>query len=221
MKKYIVLFLLSAATLVAQNSLDLGTFNKVTAFDRIDVTLVESNQNKAIITGAAIQNVQFINKNGELKIRMSLEESFQGDLVSVLVYYKNVDALEANEGARISAQNSIKTSSLELIIKEGAQIDFEIETDRLISKGFAGGEIDINGTANYSTIILTAGAVFNAKNLTTKQTEVTVTAGGEAYVFAKDVLSAKVRAGGSVYYKGKPATLNQKTVAGGTIKQLL
>lgn len=221
MKKYIVLFLLSAATLVAQNSLDLGTFNKVTAFDRIDVTLVESNQNKAIITGAAIQNVQFINKNGELKIRMSLEESFQGDLVSVLVYYKNVDALEANEGARISAQNSIKTSSLELIIKEGAQIDIEIETDRLISKGFAGGEIDINGTANYSTIILTAGAVFNAKNLTTKQTEVTVTAGGEAYVFAKDVLSAKVRAGGSVYYKGKPATLNQKTVAGGTIKQLL
>ena len=195
MKKYIVLFLLSAATLVAQNSLDLGTFNKVTAFDRIDVTLVESNQNKAIITGAAIQNVQFINKNSELKIRMSLEESFQGDLVSVLVYYKNIDALEANEGARISAQNSIKTSSLELIVKEGAQIDIEIETDRLISKGFAGGEIDINGTANYSTITLTAGAVFNAKNLTTKQTEVTVTAGGEAYVFAKDVLSAKVRAG--------------------------
>ena len=221
MKKYIVLFLLNTATLVAQNSLDLETFNKVTAFDRIDVTLVESNQNKAIITGAAIQNVQFINKNGELKIRMSLEESFQGDLVSVLVYYKNVDALEANEGARISAQNSIKTSSLELIVKEGAQIDIEIETDRLISKGFAGGEIDINGTANYSTITLTAGAVFNAKNLTTKQTEVTVTAGGEAYVFAKDVLSVKVRAGGSVYYKGKPATLNQKTVAGGTIKQLL
>ena len=221
MKKYIVLFLLSAATLVAQNSLDLGTFNKVTAFDRIDVTLVESNQNKAIITGAATQDVQFINKNGELKIRMSLEESFQGDLVSVLVYYKNLDALEANEGARISAQNSIKTSSLELIVKEGAQIDIEIETDRLISKGFAGGEMVINGTANYSTITLTAGAVFNAKNLTTKQTEVTVTAGGEAYVFAKDVLSAKVRAGGSVYYKGKPATLNQKTVAGGTIKQLL
>lgn len=221
MKKYIILFLLSAATLVAQNSIDLGTFNKVTAFDRIDVTLVESNQNKAIITGAATQDVQFINKNGELKIRMSLEESFQGDLVSVLVYYKNVDALEANEGARISAQNSIKTSSLELIVKEGAQIDIEIETDRLISKGFAGGEMDINGTANYSTITLTAGAVFNAKNLTTKQTEVTVTVGGEAYVFAKDVLSAKVRAGGSVYYKGKPATLNQKTVAGGTIKQLL
>lgn len=221
MKKYIVLFLLSAATLVAQNSLDLGTFNKVTAFDRIDVTLVESNQNKAIITGAATQDVQIINKNGELKIRMSLEESFQGDLVYVLVYYKNVDALEANEGARISAQNSIKTSSLELIVKEGAQIDIEIETDRLISKGFAGGEMDIKGTANYSTITLTAGAVFNAKNLTTKQTEVTVTAGGEAYVFAKDVLSAKVRAGGSVYYKGKPATLNQKTVAGGTIKQLL
>ena len=152
---------------------------------------------------------------------MSLEESFQGDLVSVLVYYKNVDALEANEGARISAQNSIKTSSLELIVKEGAQIDIEIEADRLISKGFAGGEIVINGTTNYSTITLTAGAVFNAKNLTTKQTEVTVTAGGEAYVFTKDVLSAKVRAGGSVYYKGKPATLNQKTVAGGTIKQLL
>ena len=221
MKKYILLFLLSAATLVAQNSLDLGTFNKVTAFDRIDVTLVESNQNKAIITGAAIQNVQFINKNGELKIRMSLEESFQGDLVQVLVYYKNVDALEANEGARISTQNSIKTSSLELIVKEGAQSDIEIETDRLISKGFAGGEIDINGTTNYSTITLTAGTVFNAKNLTTKQTEVTVTAGGEAYVFTKDVLSAKVRAGGSVYYKGKPATLNQKTVAGGTIKQFL
>lgn len=221
MKKYIVLFLLSAANLFAQKSIDLGSFDKVTVFDRIDVMLVESSQNKAQISGADASDVEFINKNGELKIRMAIEESFQGDMVSVVVYYTNLNALEANEGAYISSQNVLKSKSLELIVKEGAQINIDIETDRLITKGFAGGEIDVKGIANYSSIKLTAGAIFNAKYLITKQTEVKVTAGGEAIVNVNEVLNAKTQAGGSIYYKGNPEIVNQKKIAGGTIKKLL
>ena len=58
------------------------------------------------------------------------------------------------------------------------------------------------------------------KNLITKQTTITGNAGGEADVYATDLVDAKVRAGGTILIYGKPKQINQKVVAGGSIEQV-
>ena len=97
-----------------------GDFNKVTAFDRIDVMLIPGNENIVQLEGNQADEVELINKNGELKIRMPLTKLLDGDNISVTVYYKNLTAVEANEGSRIACGDKIKATSFDIIAKEGS-----------------------------------------------------------------------------------------------------
>ena len=85
MKKiiYSILFLSSIA--FAQTEKSVGDFNKVTSFDKIDVLLIPATENKVILQGANSEEVEFVNNNGELKIRLPLGKLLKGPLVSILL----------------------------------------------------------------------------------------------------------------------------------------
>ena len=57
-----------------------GDFNKVTTFDRIDVMLIPANENIVQLDGKNAEDVELVNKNGELKIRMPLEKILGGSI---------------------------------------------------------------------------------------------------------------------------------------------
>ena len=93
MKKIVYSLLLISSIAFAQTKKQVGDFTKVTAFDKIDVNLVASTQNKVVLTGANSQEVEVINKSGELKIRMPLTKMLSGDDVSATVYYKKLNLI--------------------------------------------------------------------------------------------------------------------------------
>ena len=65
-----------------------------------------------------------------------------------------------------------------------------------------------------------ANSELKASNFISKQSTVSVSAGGEASIHATDFVDAKVKAGGEIYIYGSPKQINQKTVIGGTIKEM-
>ncbi len=67
-----------------------------------NVKLIASNENKAVISGTRESEVEFVNKNGELKIRMPFPKLLSGDAISIKLYFKNIDGVEANEGSFVS-----------------------------------------------------------------------------------------------------------------------
>ncbi|MBP6585976.1 MAG: DUF2807 domain-containing protein, partial [Flavobacterium sp.] len=67
---------------------------------------------------------------------------------------------------------------------------------------------------------ITSGGELKASNFISKQSTVSVSAGGEASIHATDFVDAKVKAGGEIYIYGSPKQINQKTVIGGTIKEM-
>ena len=83
MKKIIYSLLVFSSIAFGQTEKNVGDFTKVTSFDQIDVLLVKSNENKAVIDGKGASEVEFVNKNGELKIRMPLNKILKGDDISV------------------------------------------------------------------------------------------------------------------------------------------
>ena len=69
-----VLFLFLIQTVRPQDgkiSMNLTKFTEVKAFDGISVNLIKSNEDKAVITGANTDKVNFVNTDGILKIRMA------------------------------------------------------------------------------------------------------------------------------------------------------
>jgi Putative auto-transporter adhesin, head GIN domain len=218
MKKLVVLsFVLISNLFFGQITKSVGDFNKVTSFDQIDVRLIQGSENKIILSGNGADEVELINKNGELKIRMPLAQTMTGDNISVTVYYKKIDAVEANEGSRISSEDIFEGFNFNIIAKEGAKVELLLKVDSATVKISSGAIVKLEGTAKNQDAVINSGGQLEAENLKTTQTTVTVNAGGEAEIFATDFVDAKTRAGGSIIVYGKPKQLNQKNVLGGTI----
>lgn len=219
MKIIIFSLLLISQITFSQTEKEVGDFNKVTSFDKIDITLIASNQNKVVLSGSDSDKVEVVNKNGELKIRMPLNRLLDGDNISATVYYKNINAIEANEGSRISSNEVFKTASFDIIAKEGAEVRINLNVTSLTIKSSSGAIVTLIGEATTQAAISNTGGILNASKLKTTITNVTVNAGGNAEVNASDVVDAKVRAGGKILIFGKPKQINQKTVVGGIIEQ--
>ena len=219
MKKIIYSLLLISSIAFSQTEKSVGDFNKVTAFDQIDVTLIPGNENKVLLTGSGSEEVELVNKNGELKIRMPLTRLLDGGNVSATVYYKNIDAVEANEGSRIASESVFIATSFDIKAKEGSEIKIKLQVDRLTARVANGSTIQLSGTAKNQEVLVNSGGIYEAEKLVTNQTVITVNAGGESDVYATDLVEAKIRAGGDIIIFGKPKQINQKIVAGGTIKE--
>ncbi len=220
MKKLVYsLLFISSLGFSQENSKEVGDFSKVTSFDKIDVTLIASDENKVVLNGKDSDKVELVNKNGELKIRLPITRLLDGDNISATVYYKNIDAVEANEGSRISCDNVFKTTSFDIIAKEGAEVKVAVDVSSITIKTSSGAKVNVSGKANSQTAVSNSGGLLYASNLQTTNTNVTVNAGGNAEVKASDVVDAKVRAGGKIIIYGKPKQINEKTIAGGKIEQ--
>ena len=218
MKKLLFILLLISSLTYAQTEKKVGDFNKVTAFDQITVELIASEENKVVLSGTNSDVVEVVNKNGELKLRMPLTNLLKGNQVNAKVYYTDLTAIEANEGSQISSDSSIKAIGFDIIAKEGSKIDINLEVSNLNVKITSGGIVKIAGTAKNQDVVISAGAIYEAKELTTEQTVISINAGGEATIFATKLADAKAIAGGDIMIYGNPSQVNKKTFAGGRIK---
>jgi hypothetical protein len=219
MKKLVYFLLFITSISFSQTEKEVGNFNKVTSFDKIDVVLVPSSENKVLLNGSGSNEVELVNKNGELKIRLPLTRLLSGDNISATVYYKKLDAVEANEGSRISSEATFNSTAFDIIAKEGSEIKIKIATERVTVKVSNGSKVQLEGKATNQDVLINSGGIYEAEKLITNQTIITANAGGEATIYATDFVDAKVRAGGNITIYGKPKQINQKIVAGGRIEE--
>jgi hypothetical protein len=219
MKKLVLSLLLISTVALAQQTKKVGDFNKVTAFDQIDVFLVQASENKVVLEGKGANDVEVINKNGELKIRMPLTKLLEGDNISVTVYFKNLTAVEANEGSRIACGDKIEVTAFDIKAKEGSEVKLILDVARLTARSANGSKIILQGSAGNQEVLVNSGGMYDAATFETEQTTITGNAGGEAEIFATDLVEAKLRAGGDIIIYGKPKQINQKVIAGGTIRE--
>lgn len=217
MKKIVFGFLIVFAQLAySQITKNFGDFNSVKAYDRINVTLVKSSENKVEISGDN-SDVEIVNKNGELKIRMIPTKIMQGDKVSVTVFYENLNEIQASQGSKITSEDAVESGILNITSNEGSILNLKIEADILNAKTNSGGIINISGTAKTQDVLVNSGANFNGRNLKSEVTSVTTNAGGNADVYASKTLTATNRAGGNINVYGSPENRNTKNMLGGKI----
>lgn len=209
--------ILSTSISFAQVEKNLGDYNSLKVYDRIPVELIKSNTNKVVITGELEKEVEAVNKNGELKIKMNSLNLLSGTKVKVKVYYENLYDIQASQGSQITSEDKIDSSILKLTSNEGSSIKLDVETTKLDAKINSGSEIIIKGNTDILTVNANAGGKFYGKTLVAKNATLTTNAGGIIESNVTDILDAKTRAGGSIDIYGSPNVKNTKSIAGGSI----
>ncbi len=213
-----ILMLCISVVSFAQQTTDVGDFSELKVYDLITVKLIPSTENKMVVEGNNTDYVKTINDNGVLKIRMAIEERFDGNATTVTLHYKNIAIIDANEGSKIYSESEINAASLELKTQEGGKINLAVTTENLSIKSVSGGVINVSGKTKNQDININSGGVYEAKNLISQATYVNVTAGGSATVYSSEKIDAKVTAGGNITVYGNPKEVTKKRLAGGKIK---
>jgi hypothetical protein len=220
MKRIIlVVFVFLSQFTFAQTTIVLKDFDDVKVFDKLSVTLIASNETKAVITGPEQSKVEVVNKNGLLKIRMPLTKLMTGDEAKVTLYFKKIQSIDANEGSTVICADTFKQTTFDLGVQEGARITVVLDVDKTSIKAYSGGIVIVTGKAVTQSVSINSGGVLKAEELETSQTTVSISAGGSADIKASTLVDAKVKAGGTVTVYGSPKELRQETLMGGSIIQ--
>ena len=221
MKRIIlVVFVLLTQLNFGQTTINLSDFDEIKVFDQLNVTLIPSNENKIVITGTNQGNVETVNRNGLLKIRISLTKIFEDNTdLKATLYFKKLESIDANEGSMVSCDAIFEQISMDLSAQEGARIEVEIDVDKTTVEAFSGGIINVSGKAVNQKVSINTGGVLKAKDLVTSQTTINISAGGNAEINATTLVDAKVNAGGTIHIYGKPKQIKQQELAGGKITE--
>lgn len=218
-KALFILFLLLNSFLFSQTPITrtLGEFKEIKVYDLINVDLIKSTENKITISGKFAEDVNVIQKNNTLKIRMKLKKMLNGAQTNVKVYYTELDIIDANQGAVITSNDLIKQYELILKAQEGAYISVNAETKRTEIKSVTGSTIITSGTTSKQDIKIATGGVYKGSSFSAENTELSIKTGGKANVRTSNVLEVKIFSGGDVYIYGTPKQLKQRKIFGGRI----
>ncbi|MGB3590323.1 MAG: head GIN domain-containing protein [Nonlabens sp.] len=218
MKKVLTVCLMMMGIMMnAQEERLIGDFDTVKVFDLINVTMIQATTNKIVISGKNSDDVQVVQRDDILKIRMQLDEQFDGNDTQVTLYYVAIKEIDANEGAVIEFTDTIKQDMLTVEAQEGANIQGDVDVEILEVRAVTGGIVELSGKAANQDISVYTGGIVNNRALKSKNTDASVRAGGEVELYATDYVDLKTRAGGAIHVYGDPKEVDKSRILGGKI----
>ena len=214
-------FTMNGQTTVTKN---LGDFNILKVYNGIEVELIKSEEQKIEITGKKSEITKIKNVNNTLKLSLPFSikpdnNAAGGEVVIKLYYNKNIDIIDANEGATITGKEVLQ-DKLEVNSQERAFINLVVKVKHLKVRTSSGGIIKLTGTAKNQNVDVDLYGTYHGFNLACSTSSIVKSGtGAKAEILAGETLNAKVSFGGSIFYKGNPEVLKDKKVIGGIIQK--
>lgn len=214
---FLILFFFSLSLSAQEIKEKLPDFNEVKVFNGVEVVLVPARENRIVITGESRDKVNFEVDHYRLEIKLSLKNIWKRDDTQVTVYVENLKIIDANESSVVEVSEELKGNSFIFRAQEGAAIYANVDAEKVTSKAITGGLVQLRGTAERQDIEINTGGKFFGKNFKTEQTNVNISAGGQAEIFADKSCDASAKLGGRIQIFGNPKQIDKETSLGGKI----
>ena len=199
-----------------RRTLTTSAFLGIKVYSGLEVNLIASEVNKAVVYGPQSDDVILGMKNGVLQVKISLGSLSDSLPTRVDLYHsKLLNEITATQKSKITSQEPLVQTSLNLKSNSAAVLNFEIFADRLDAVATNGGRIELEGTVSSFNLNVNAGASCEAEQLQTSQVQTKLIGGGYAYVTVSDLINAEVIAGSVLRVYGDPVKkVYQKKLGG-------
>lgn len=227
MRKLIIIYALFVSlTTLSQTTVTktLGDYTTLKVYNGIEVELIKSKEQKLEITGAKSEMVKIKNVNDILRLSLPFslkpeDNAAEGKILIKLYYSKNINVIDANEGATITGKDFTQ-DKVTVNAQERAFINLVLKTTYVSVRASSGGIIKLSGTAKNQEVDLDLYGIYHGYNLKVANNSTVKTGtGAKAEIFAGETLNAKVSFGGTIFYKGNPQVVKDKKVIGGIIEK--
>ena len=222
MKKiiYLVALVVLPNLLSAQTERKIGDFQKLSVYDGINVELIKSDTNRVEINGKNTAYIVVKNKNGDLKIRLSVERRFSGNRTKVSVFYKSLYSIISHEGANVFSKDTINQADLNLKANSGSRQNMIVKLNTLQATATAGAKINIKGLAKYQELSATTGAEIMVSKVENEEANVVSTTGALIDVSTTKDLKVNSKIGGIINVHTKTDKITEKISVGGAVNYL-
>ena len=217
---------------IITTKLTLSSFDKViiSELQEADLTIIQGDREELIIKGLAeiVNSISTNVVNSTLTIKMEgtiwkkLKESIKSSIDRVptkyTLYVKNLTSLEINGVIRTSC-DGLNTSTLTLKQKTVGKTTFKnLQTESLAVSVMNVGKIKMEGKATEQYVNIKGTSEYDASNLESARSEITLNGVGEAFLWVKNTLQITINGIGTVSYYGSPTVNSKGTLLSNIIK---
>lgn len=197
---------------------ELRRFDKIVVIGNIDVELVKSDKESAVLELENIDadQVKTDVKQRTLKIRLK-SLFYKNYKVKIKVNYKELRKITASASAKISSDTPIEIDKLELKANSAGKINLIVDVNVLNATASQGSVITLKGDAEYQKSIANSGGELLFEDLDTENADVSAHTGGKANVYVRNEINILSTTGGLVHYTGSPKKETFSTELGGKI----
>lgn len=205
-----------------------GSFHGINVGTGIELVLMEGTAEEVAVSASKPEfRDRIVTKveNGILKIHYDNKLSAPNTKkekkeLKAWVSYKKLDHLDANTGAAVKIEGTLKSTSLKIKANTGAEIKGMLSVSDLHVDQSTGSIITISGDASKLDIEGSTGSLFKGVDLKTNTCYAKVSTGAGITVTAEKELNVKANTGGFVKYKGEASIREISKGTGGTVSKI-
>ncbi len=206
---------------VVTESRTVEAFKAIRVSNSIDVDIAEGSQSVTVEADDNLTKyIETVVENGELKIGLKGNFSFNNFSAKVHITNPHYNALHASSSAEIESNGNI--TNLEKIILTGSsssKITLSIDAPNVEIDANSSADITVNGRTRILQVSGSSSASIDADQLHAETVNANASSSASIDVFASKKLDAKASSSGDITYTGGATDVQQNISSSGTVNK--
>lgn len=198
----------------------INNFDKVNIGGSFDVNLVAGTKGKITINGEEnlLPYLETTVKKGKLKVQFKENVNIKTTKrLTVTIPFKSIDAVSLGGSGKVTVHKQLNSNDISFNIGGSGNISASVNSNTVKASIGGSGSINLKGKSeNLKCSIAGSGSV-KAYNLNVKTVKASIAGSGNVQTTVTEKIKASIVGSGSVYYKGNPNNIDNKSVGSGDV----
>ncbi|MFN3755680.1 MAG: head GIN domain-containing protein [Flavobacterium sp.] len=195
------------------------SFTKVKASRGLNVIISQGDSNRIEVVADDNLHDHILTSFKDGWLEITSDRNIQrASSKTINVEIKSIEALTSNSGAKLNSSGKLIASNFSANCTSGAELNIEVETEKIIVDGSSGSNTKISGKALEGEFSISSGGNIDARDLLINEITAGASSGASLRVHPILALEAKASSGGSILYYNEPKTISKRTSSGGSVK---
>jgi len=137
--------------------------------------------------------------------------------IHVTVPFNDISEVSLVGSGDVDTNDTITADDFEVNVTGSGDVELTIEANDVDASVTGSGDIVLRGTTNSLEVSVTGSGDYEGSDLIAQHTDAKVSGSGDARVYAKQSIKARVHGSGDIVYYGNPAKSDTKTSGSGDI----
>jgi len=216
------LFVFVASNITAQSTEErnFDSFEAIRVSQAITVYLKPGNDEKVRIEARGLDVDDVLTEVSGSRLKIHLKKgNYNNTSVKVYVTFKSLSEITASSASGVFSDGVIKGDDLDISVSSAADIEVDIDVDRVNVSASSSGDVEITGKTKSLDISVSSAGGVDAYDLDAEVVRVRASSAGGAKVNASKEIDARASSGGSIRYKGNPDRSQTDSSSGGSVRK--